>query len=96
MARPGRLDDATVAAWLASHEGWAREGDALVKQYRFEDFSAAMGFAVRVGLASEKRDHHPDLEIGWGRARVRWTTHDAGGITSLDTELAARTDELAT
>jgi 4a-hydroxytetrahydrobiopterin dehydratase len=50
---------------------------------------------VRVGLAAEKKDHHPDVELGWGRARVLWTTHDAGGITSLDVELAALTDSFA-
>lgn len=50
---------------------------------------------MRVGLAAEKRDHHPDIELGWGRARVVWTTHDQRGVTALDTELAETTDALA-
>jgi 4a-hydroxytetrahydrobiopterin dehydratase len=95
MSRTAKLESGTVEAFLASHEGWSRSGDALTRAYSFADFSAALGFVVRVGLAAEKRDHHPDIELGWGKARVRWSTHDAGGITALDLELAETTDSLA-
>lgn len=95
MARPGKLEDADVAAWLAAHPGWLREADALVRSYELADFSAAVAFTVRLGFIAEKRDHHPDVLVGWGKARVLWTTHDAGGITSLDLELAEATDKLA-
>jgi 4a-hydroxytetrahydrobiopterin dehydratase len=95
MARPAKLDDAHVSAWLASHAGWERVGQAIVRRYAFPDFNAALGFVVRVGLAAEKRDHHPDVELGWGRARVLWSTHDAGGITELDLALAEACDEMA-
>src|SRR5580704_6489268 len=96
MARPTKLDARDVHAWLASHPGWKSErGAALVRAFEFPDFSAALGFVVRVGLAAEKKDHHPDVELGWGKARVLWTTHDAGGITSLDLELATITDSFA-
>jgi 4a-hydroxytetrahydrobiopterin dehydratase len=46
-------------------------------------------------MIAEKRDHHPDILVGWGRTRVLWTTHDAGGITQLDLDLATATDALA-
>jgi len=95
MARPTKLDDARVAAWLAAHPGWERRGDAIVRKYELGDFSAALGLVVRVGLAAEKRDHHPDVELGWGRATFLWTTHDAGGISDLDLALAETCDELA-
>jgi 4a-hydroxytetrahydrobiopterin dehydratase len=98
MARPSKLDAGAVEAFLKSHEGWARVGDggaAIARAYTFADFSAALGFVVRVGLAAERHDHHPDVELGWGRARVLWSTHDAGGVTSLDLELAEKTDALA-
>ena len=95
MARPSKLDPATVDAWLGQHPGWAREGEALVRTFALADFGAALAFAVRIGMVAEKRDHHPDLLIGWGKARVLWTTHDAGGITQLDLELAESTDKLA-
>ena len=95
MARPAKLDRPDVDAWLNAHPGWEREGDALVRSFKLADFGAALGFAVRLGMIAEKRDHHPDILIGWGKARVLWTTHDAGGITSLDLELAEATDSLA-
>ena len=92
MARPAKLEPADVDAWLAAHPGWAREGEALVAELKFADFGAGVAFAVRLGFVAEKRDHHPDVLIGWGKARVLWTTHDAGGITQLDLELAEATD----
>ena len=97
MSRPAKLEPGTIEAFLSAHEGWARvgPGEAISRAYSFADFSAALGFVVRVGLAAEKKDHHPDIELGWGKARVRWSTHDAGGITSLDLELAEMTDLLA-
>jgi 4a-hydroxytetrahydrobiopterin dehydratase len=95
MTRPTKLEQAAVDRWLAAHAGWTRDGDALVKKLTFPDFNAALGFVVRVGLAAEKRDHHPDVELGWGRASVRWSTHDAGGITQLDLDLAEATDGFA-
>ena len=95
MSRPSKLDSGAIDAFLAAHEGWTRSGEAIVRAYSFADFSAALGFVVRVGLAAEKRDHHPDIELGWGKARVRWSTHDAGGVTALDLELAETTDSLA-
>jgi 4a-hydroxytetrahydrobiopterin dehydratase len=96
MTRPTKLEKAAVDAWLAKHAGWERVGEgALARTFKFADFSAALGFVVRVGLAAEKNDHHPDVELGWGKARVLWSTHDAGGITELDLRLAAASDALA-
>lgn len=97
--RPEKLDDSALDGWLGSHKDWektrANGQGAIARTYKFRDFSGALSFVVRVGLAAEKRDHHPDVELGWGRARVVWTTHDQKGVTSLDTELAEATDKLA-
>ncbi|MBX3231897.1 MAG: 4a-hydroxytetrahydrobiopterin dehydratase [Labilithrix sp.] len=95
MARPTKLDAVVVDSWLGAHPGWARERDGLARTYSFPDFSAALGFVVRVGLVAEKRDHHPDVTLSWGKASVFWTTHDAGGISQLDLDLAAASDSLA-
>jgi len=95
MARPQKLDSSTVDTWLAAHSGWERKGEALTKRFKFPDFGSAVAFTVRVGFEAEKRDHHPDIAIGWGRADVLWTTHDAGGITELDLALATCCDELS-
>lgn len=95
MTRPPKLASAAVETWLEAHTGWAREGEALVRSYALADFGAAVAFAVQLGFVAEKRDHHPEMLIGWGKARVLWTTHDAGGITELDLQLAEATDKLA-
>lgn len=96
MGRPSKLEDAAVDAWLATNTGWAREGSgAIGRSFRFPDFSTTLAFVVRVGLVAEKRDHHPDIAFGWGKAHVSWSTHDAGGITELDLGLAEATSKLA-
>ena len=95
MVRPSKLESAVVDVWLAAHPGWVREGEAIVRSFALADFGAALGFAVRLGLVAEKKDHHPEILVGWGKARVLWTTHDAGGLTQLDLELAQATDTLA-
>jgi 4a-hydroxytetrahydrobiopterin dehydratase len=95
VTRPKALSSEAIAAALAASPGWAREGDALVKTFEFPRYGAGLAFAVAVGIEAEKADHHPDLTILWRKVRVLWTTHDAGGITELDVELARRTDEAA-
>ena len=93
MPRPPRLDDDAIARFLRAHAEWERTpSSAIARSYKFADFASALSFVVRVGLGAERRDHHPDIELGWGKARVVWTTHDAGGITALDLELAELCD----
>ncbi len=100
IMRPQKLENAAIDAWLNAHGAWRRTTssggkDAVAREYKFPDFSAALAFVVRVGCAAEKRDHHPDVELGWGRVSVLWSTHDAGGITSLDLELAETSDGIS-
>lgn len=92
MSRPSRLEESEITAWLAGHPEWTRAGEGIARSFSFPDFASALAFVVRVGLAAEKRDHHPDIELGWGRVRVFWSTHDAKGLTALDTALAEATD----
>jgi 4a-hydroxytetrahydrobiopterin dehydratase len=97
--RPSKMDHETLEKWLGSHTGWKKataDGqDAIARQFKLADFSEALALVVRIGLAAEKADHHPDIELGFGKVRVSWSTHDAKGVTSLDTELAETTDGLA-
>jgi 4a-hydroxytetrahydrobiopterin dehydratase len=91
-----KLGEAAIDAWAATHAGWERvHQNALAKEFKYADFAAALAFVVRLGSAAEKANHHPDLELGWGRAKVTWTTHDAGGITQLDLDMAETTERLA-
>jgi 4a-hydroxytetrahydrobiopterin dehydratase len=78
-------------------EGWALEdgGKALVRTFKFKDFSEAFGFLTRVALHAEKVDHHPEFTSVWNRVDFRLTTHDAGGVTDHDRKLAEAIDRLA-
>ncbi|WP_294174514.1 4a-hydroxytetrahydrobiopterin dehydratase [uncultured Sphingomonas sp.] len=76
-------------------DGWTEQDDALAKSFRFRDFGAAFAFLTRVALHAEKVDHHPEFTSRWNRVDFRLTTHDAGGITDKDRELARALDALA-
>jgi 4a-hydroxytetrahydrobiopterin dehydratase len=71
------------------------DGKALVRQFRFADFSAAFGFMTRVALLAEKSDHHPDWRNVWNQVDITLTTHDAGGLTPKDVALAHAINALA-
>jgi len=94
MSNRQKLSDDAIEGFLSTHTGWTRTGESLSRAYTFPDYSTALAFVVRVGMSAEKRDHHPDILLGWGRASVAWSTHDAGGITGLDVEMAETTDRI--
>lgn len=87
-----RLTDAEIDAALASLPGWLRAGDGIERSYRFEDFTRAFAWMTRVALLAEKADHHPEWSNVYNRVEVRLTTHDAGGITAKDVDLAKAID----
>lgn len=78
-------------------DGWTIEegGKALVRTFKFTDFSEAFGFLARVALHAEKVDHHPQFTNVWNRVDFRLTSHDAGGITERDESLAEAINRLA-
>ena len=89
------VSDEAVAAGLVALPGWARDGDEIVRTYELETFAAVIAFVVRIADLAESADHHPDLDIRYRRLRVALSTHDAGGLTALDLDLAARIDAAA-
>lgn len=96
MSARKKLEEAEIEAFLAEAPGWARGPDqALERSFRFEAYRDGVAFAVAVAMVAEQKDHHPDLFLGYGRVQVRWSTHDAGGITGLDRELAQLSDRIA-
>ncbi len=94
MAERKKLTDAEIENALVDLEDWEAENDNLKKHFEFENFADALAFVNKVGAIAEKRDHHPDVLFGWGYAEFFITTHDAGGITARDFELAKAIDEL--
>jgi len=78
-------------------EGWSFEegGKALLRTFKFKDFSETFAFLTRVALHAEKVDHHPEFTNVWNRVDFRLTTHSAGGVTDNDRKLAQKINELA-
>lgn len=86
------LSDIAIHRGLANLPGWSRKGDAITKTYQFKTFPAAISFVGRVADAAETADHHPDLDIRYTKVTCTLSTHDAGGITQNDLDLAAEID----
>ena len=91
MARE-KLDRNAVDKALAETAGWALadDGGAIERSFVFRNFSEAFAFMARSALAAEKMDHHPDWSNVYKTVQVRLNTHDAGGLTALDFELARK------
>jgi 4a-hydroxytetrahydrobiopterin dehydratase len=79
---------------LAALPEWQINSGELVRTYKFADFVAALGFVNRVGQLAEKAGHHPDIDIRYNKVRLALVTHDAGGLTSKDFDLAAQADKV--
>jgi len=91
------LDAQTLHAALAELPGWQfdTQRPALRRRYVFADFNAAFGFMTRVALQAERLNHHPEWSNTYNQVEVLLTTHDAGGVTALDLELARTMNDLA-
>ena len=92
---PGKLDSSEVSARLAALPGWALREGKLHREFRFQDFSEAFAFMTRVAMLAEHHAHHPDWSNVYNRVTIELSTHDAGGITALDFELAQAANRLA-
>jgi 4a-hydroxytetrahydrobiopterin dehydratase len=93
--RPRRLDEAAIAQALATVPGWQRDGGAIRRRFQFADFRAAFAFMTTVAAIAEELDHHPDWSNSYREVVIALTTHDAGGLTVLDFDLARRIDAVA-
>lgn len=89
------LTDDEVTRQLADLPGWERDGDAIVATIEAPDFPAAIRIVRAVADEAEQMNHHPDIDIRWRRTTWLLTSHDAGGLTQLDVELAHRITEAA-
>ncbi|MCJ7436962.1 MAG: 4a-hydroxytetrahydrobiopterin dehydratase [Acidimicrobiia bacterium] len=87
-----KLTDDEVREALAGLPAWTREGDEIVRTFELPTFPAVIAFVGRIAALAEAADHHPDLDIRYRRLRVALTTHDSGGLTTRDIDLAGRID----
>ncbi|SDT47052.1 4a-hydroxytetrahydrobiopterin dehydratase [Microlunatus soli] len=84
------LDTAEITRQLQDLPDWKADGDQIAADFTFDDFGAAMVFVNRVAEMAEEENHHPDIDIRWNKVHLVLTSHDAGGLTQRDIEMAHR------
>jgi 4a-hydroxytetrahydrobiopterin dehydratase len=88
------LSDQEIEAGLAAGQ-WHRDGHAITRELKFEDFAHAVAFVNRIAAAAEAANHHPDISLhDWNKVRLDLSTHSEGGLTRADFEMATRIDDL--
>ena len=90
-----KLTDVEISAQLEGISGWTVENEKLHKEFQFDSFVEAFGFMASVALIAESMNHHPEWFNVYNRVTVDLATHDAGGISVLDFELAKKVDALS-
>lgn len=91
---PQKLSDLEIQRALNGLSGWSRRNDSFVKTFTFDRFADGIAFVSRVATAADALNHHPDIDIRYTKVTLTLSTHDAGGITKNDIELARKIDGL--
>lgn len=89
------LSSQEIVSQLESLAGWQLEGGEIVRTFSFRDFPGSLEFVNRVGELAETAGHHPDIDIRYNKVRLALATHDAGGITTKDFDLAGKINQIA-
>ncbi|MBO6738408.1 MAG: 4a-hydroxytetrahydrobiopterin dehydratase [Phycisphaerales bacterium] len=89
-----KLSESQIEAGLESHPSWVELNGEIQRTFEFEDFKGAMKFVNTVAEYAERAQHHPDILIRYNKVTLSVSTHDAGGITQKDFDLAEATDKL--
>jgi 4a-hydroxytetrahydrobiopterin dehydratase len=87
-----KLSDLEIQRALGKLAGWSRRGDALLKTYTFQQFADGIEFVRHVAKVADRLNHHPDIDIRYTKVTLTLSTHDAGGITEADLQLAEEID----
>lgn len=88
------LSASQIAELAALLPDWQVDAGVLRREFRWKDFHETMGFANAVAWMANRQDHHPDLELGYNYCRMRWSTHDVGGLSLNDFFCAAKVDAI--
>jgi 4a-hydroxytetrahydrobiopterin dehydratase len=88
------LDAQEIKAWLKKLPQWDHEKKYIERVFEFDDFNEAIEFVNGVAEISEEDDHHPDIDIRYGKVTLRLSTHSEGGLTDMDFEVAEKIDTL--
>ncbi len=89
-----KISQVEIQENLRQVKGWSLDGNAIKKEWQFKDFSEAMVFINRVADLAERHDHHPELFNVYNKVTLRFSTHDAGGLTQRDFRIALEVDQL--
>ena len=87
-----KLSREEIEKGISKVSGWEAKDASLTKRFSFSNFAESLEFVNKAGEIAETADHHPDITFGWGYAAFEITTHDRGGITVMDFDLAAKID----
>jgi len=90
----GALSEHEIKSKLVTVPDWQLESGELVRTFLFKDFRGSLKFVNGIGELAEEAGHHPDIDIRYNKVRLALVTHDAGGITEKDFDLAAKADKL--
>jgi 4a-hydroxytetrahydrobiopterin dehydratase len=89
-----KLSEAEISERMEKMVGWKHEGEAIQKTFKLPSFPAAIAFVTHVGFLAESAVHHPDVDIRYNNVTISLSTHDVGGISDKDFDLASAIDEI--
>ena len=89
-----RLDKSQILALLKQLDGWEVDQERLLREFHFADYKSTLLFVNAIGWLAERENHHPDLEVGYVRVKVAYSTHDVGGLSRNDFICAAKIEAL--
>jgi len=87
------LNETEISTSLKRIPEWNHVGNEIIRIFELDSFISAITFVTRVAEAAEAANHHPDIDIRYRKVRIALTTHDAGGLTALDFDLATKIDQ---
>lgn len=93
MATP-KLSEDQIEQRLSFHPEWTRSGHIILRRFSFPSFASAIMFVNTVAYLAEKQNHHPDITVQWKNVTISISTHDSGGLTDKDFQLAQQIDRL--
>ena len=89
-----KLKPAEIKQHFAKLDGWSKRGGEIVKTFKFKDFHGTMKFVNGVAKIANKENHHPDMEVGYNRCVVHYSTHSVGGLSEMDFICATKVNGL--
>ncbi|MEQ1855053.1 MAG: 4a-hydroxytetrahydrobiopterin dehydratase [Longimicrobiales bacterium] len=87
-----KLTAESIKGWLTTHRGWKRQANKLTKDFVFSSFRDSIVFVNRIASVADHFNHHPDIDVRFSKVTVSLTTHDLGGITGKDLDVAEQID----